>query len=212
MTSRHHPAPRLLARYAASALESAPALVLEAHLEVCPSCRGRVLALDETHATDLEAMPPAVLSADALSQALLRIDAAGREPSPAPTKSRIGDVELPRALAETQFHARRWMTPGLWAAHLKKPRQDGWRTFLLCAPAHTTIPLHAHDGDELISVLTGAYHDGQTYRAGDFATNLTGSAHAMHVEGDEPCVCLIAIKGAMQWRGWSRAIGPILGI
>ncbi len=104
------------------------------------------------------------------------------------------------------------MSPGLWAAHLKAGRQGDWRTFILRAPANTTIPLHEHRGDELIGVLQGAFQDGQTYRAGDFATNINGSAHAMRVEGDGPCVCFIAVRGALQWRGWSRAIGPILGI
>lgn len=212
MNPRYHPPSALLARYADSALATGPALVVASHLDACPFCRATVLALDETHAFALEAMPPTAMSENALQRALLHIESTSQDPEPSFARSRLGDVELPPAMAEARFHARRWMSPGLWAAHLATERQDGWRTFVLRAPANTTIPMHEHRGDELISVLHGAFHDGQTYRSGDFTTNVTGSAHDMRVEGDGPCVCLIAVRGALRWRGWSRAIGPVLGV
>lgn len=32
------------------------------------------------------------------------------------------------------------------------------------------------------------------------------------VTGDGPCVCLVAIQGRVEWRGWARLITPVLGI
>ena len=157
-------------------------------------------------------MPPTALSEDALRQALLRIDDIRQDPAPFSVRPRLGDIALPSALAEARFRARRWMSPSLWAAHLITEREDNWRTYLLRAPAGTIIPRHEHGGDELISVLQGAFHDGQTYRTGDFAANIKDSAHDLRVESDGPCVCLITVSGALRWRGWSRVIGPILGI
>lgn len=193
-------------------LDAGPALLIASHLETCPSCRATVKTLDDAHAAALEAMPPTALSEDALRQALLRIDGMRKEPAASLVRRRLGDITLPSALAEARFRARRWMSPGLWAAHLITERQDNWRTYLLRAPAGTIIPQHEHGGDELISVLMGSFQDGQTYRAGDFGANIKDSAHDMRVESDGPCVCLIAVSGALRWRGWSRAIGPILGI
>jgi putative transcriptional regulator len=212
LNPRHHPTRGLLSRYAYSDLEAGPALVIACHLETCPSCLATVQTLDEVHASALETMPPTAMSEDALRQALLRIQVARRDGAPSAVTSMLGDVTLPSALTDARFHARKWISPGLWAAHLKTERKDHWRTFILRAPGNTTIPSHAHPGDEFISVLQGAFHDGDAYSAGDFAANIKDSSHAMHVESDGPCVCLIAVRGALRWHGWSRAIGPILGI
>ena len=158
-------------------------------------------------------MPDARLAPDAVERALALIDVRDVHEDLKPQRGLIlGGVSLPSRVARAGLHPRRWLAPGLWAAHLKVPRSDGWRAFVLHAPSGTVIPTHAHGRDELIYVLQGGFHDGESFVAGDFAQSVAGSAHRLTVEDRGPCACLISIRGRVHWQGWSRVLGPALGI
>lgn len=61
----------------------------------------------------------------------------------------------------------------------------------------------------MIAVLGGAYADGRTIKAGDFASCRAGRHHGLRVSTDGPCACLIAVQGKVHWRGWARLITPV---
>ncbi len=213
MITRKHPSGRLLERYASGELPPAPSITLAAHLESCAECEAHVRGLEEAHGDLLTSLPPASLGADALERLMARIDAGeGEEPTGRVTRAELDDVRLPNAVIEAGLGPRRWLAFGLWAAPVISPRRDDWRTFLLRAPAKTHIPSHGHPRGELMNVLFGVLHDGETLAAGDFAENRAGSEHALRVGDDGPCACLISLQGRPQWRGLSRLITPILGI
>lgn len=169
--------------------------------------------MEEAGGRLIDGLAPASLAPDALHRVFERLDAPGLTGlEPPRSDRRLGDVTLPHALDHVALASRRFLTPGLWAARIQLDQADGWRTFLLRASAGTTIPMHKHEGRELITVLTGAFHDGRSFRAGDFGENVAGSGHRLKVSADGPCACLFTVQGRINWRGWAKVITPVLGI
>jgi putative transcriptional regulator len=205
-----HPSTTVLAQYAAGALPLAPALVVNAHLGQCATCRGRVGDLEEAEGRLLASLPNAALADDAFEQVLARLPT---RPQPLRlTRRAIGDVPLPVAVARAGLSPRRYLTPEFWVAPVRASRADGWRAYVLRAPAGWKIPRHLHRGPEFISVLMGAFQDGRRHAAGDFAENLTNHEHELQVTAEGPCACLIAARGGARWRGLAGAITPLLGV
>lgn len=159
----------------------------------------------------LAALPSTELEPDALERIMARLNGPGSD-APVISKTTVGDVDIPFAAARAGLGPRRWLAPGLWAAPVNAAVHDGWRTFLLRAPARSVIPTHGHRGGELVAVLSGSFMDGELYSAGDFAESVAHSEHKLRVSADGPCACLIAMQGRVQWHGWSRMIRPLLGI
>jgi putative transcriptional regulator len=213
LQSAFHPSATLLARYACGDTPLAVGLTLSAHLESCSACRSHVHAVEEAQGRSLEALDPAPLNPDALETALLRLESL--DPAPPDAKAvvdHLGDVRLPAAVARLGRLSRRFVAPGLWAAPIRVARTGDWRAFILRAPPGAIIPRHGHRGGELVAVLAGAFHDGETYRAGDYLEGAPAADHSLRVTPDGPCVCLVAVQGRIQWRGWARVLTPMLGL
>jgi putative transcriptional regulator len=204
----HHPSKALVDAYAVGALPFGPALAVRTHLETCASCTEPVTTLEESEARLIENLPDAPLSPGALNAALARLN--DPEEAPPATSSRFGD--LPACLSETPFRARRWLTPGVWVAHVDAPRTDGWRTFLVHAAAGSAFPKHGHSGGEFVAVIRGAFDDGELYEAGDFAESHDPSEHELRITDDGPCLSLVCTQGRLVWRGMDRIIGLALDI
>lgn len=211
MSTTHHVSPHRLADYATGELPLAAAIVIAAHLDTCDTCRRRVSKIEAAEGRLLAALPPTKLEPDALERILVRLEDPGTALA-IPSKTIVGDVEIPFAAARAGLGSRRWLAPGFWAAPVNAAVHDDWRTFLLRVPANTVIPTHGHRGGEMIAVLSGSFIDDKLYSAGDFAENVAGSEHELRVSADGPCACLIAMQGRIQWHGWSRMIRPLLGI
>ncbi|MBO9547161.1 cupin domain-containing protein [Caulobacter sp.] len=207
MSAHSHPSPLLLRRFAAGDLAIAPALVVECHLETCRACADAVSRAETEHGHALSRLPNAPLRPDALARALDQLDV-----DAAPERPFLGDVALTDALVRQGFHARRFLGPDYWVAPVRRTRQDGWRAYLLRAPAGTGIPAHRHLGQEYFQVLMGTVTDGERREAGDFVSGAPGDDHALQVTTDGPCACLIAAEHGAQWRGITRLLSPWLGI
>lgn len=210
---RSHPSDELLEAYATGRLPAAPRVTFAAHVEWCHRCRVHIREIEEEQGRRLDALPGIPLSRDALSHMTTGLDRAPHlVPRVVNEERYLDDVRLPAGVRRAGLHAPRWMKPGLWAARVRAPKDDGWRTFLLRAPAGTTIPQHGHAGGEITAVLTGAYRDDRVYSAGDFVETADGCDHRLEVTPDAHCVCLISMQGSIPWRGWSKMITPILGM
>jgi len=210
LSIRSHPSAALLAEYAAGQMAFAPSLTVSAHTEVCARCAARLREWEEAEGHLLAATPRAPVSQDVLEKLLARLDDPPQDDGEG-LIDRLGDVQLPSDVARAGLGPRRWLAPGLWSARVRAPEQDGWRTILLRTPAGVTIPTHRHEGQELVCVLAGAFDDRRRYHAGDFGENVAGSSHQLKVTADGPCACLIAVRGAISWRGLSKIITPALG-
>ena len=76
---RHHPTDDLLLSLATGRLPTVQRLVLDAHLELCATCRARMAALDALGGVLLEELPVAPMREDSLARTLARLD----QPAPA---------------------------------------------------------------------------------------------------------------------------------
>jgi len=126
--------------------------------------------------------------------------------------SRIGDVDLPNALARQGLHARRFIGADYWLAPVRRTRLGDWRAYVLRAPAGTKIPPHRHLGQEFFQVLMGSVADDRVHGSGDFVAASAGADHALQVGVEDSCACLIAVEHGAQWRGITRWLSPWLGI
>ncbi len=170
--------------------------------------RGDFGRLDELVTAYAEEQP------DALALVLARIE----RPAPPPRAStpvRMGPeaLHLPRALARRGVGPRRFVAPGVWIAPVPSRHADGWRTYLLRAPAGVAVPHHDHHGPEFTVLLRGAYVDDTVrYGEGDFTESGPGQDHSPQAEPDGPCICLISGQGGIKASGWVRLVKPLLGV
>jgi putative transcriptional regulator len=149
-----HPSPELLRQYAAGDLFAAPALVVACHLEACTACATVVEGHERRHGAALAALP------DASAQPRRSGQGAGRDPRRGRrSASMLGDVHLPQALIRQGFHARRFIGKDYWIAPVRRTRVDGWRCYVVRAPAGTRIMPHRHLGREYFQVLMGEVTD-----------------------------------------------------
>ena len=94
----HHFPEELLLDHAAGSLPEGLALIVAAHLALCPTCRATVADCEALGGALLAAIQPAPVAPDALDKVLARIDAEERtaaQPPPAPV---LTDATLPRPL------------------------------------------------------------------------------------------------------------------
>jgi len=209
----HHPSEAVLAAYASGALPDGPSLAVSAHLQACAHCRGAVRLFEAVGGDGLEALEPAGMKADALTQALARIEQPNPPEPPVLLHPGPDGLTLPRALAVRSIGVRRVVAPGFWIAPVPSRSPDGWRTYLLRAPSGTAVPRHGHNGAEYTVILRGAFVDGDIhYAAGDFVERDEGEDHQPQAEGPTPCICLITGQGGLRARGVLRLLQPLLGV
>jgi putative transcriptional regulator len=200
-----HPADDLLAAHAAGRLHPAPDLVLGAHLLACARCREAARGFESLGGVLLAREPPAPLAADSLGRTFGRIEAAAQ---PRSRESRPNAHGLPLG---GEVGARRWFGSGRWVAPVRVADQGDWSLRLVRAPAGARLPRHGHHGPEYTCVLEGAFHDGDTWSAGDFVAT-AGEEHQLEVTADGPCLCIIACLGGTKWSGAMKILAPLLRI
>ncbi|MEP9351051.1 ChrR family anti-sigma-E factor [Xanthobacter sp. KR7-225] len=209
MTARAHPSEETLLRFAAGTLPAGPRLVVAAHLEGCVRCRATVRAFEAVGGALIEAQDGLPLAPDAFARVVARIDGdAGGEPrratrarAPAPAGLPQG-FALPAALSGCRIGALRPIAPGVRMGRVGVPGDPKANVMLLRIEAGRSIPDHTHAGLEFTQVLHGAYHDHRgRYGAGDLVEVDGEVDHAPLVDADSTCICLVAVEGALRFRG-----------
>ena len=100
MSIKHHPTDETLGAYAAGTLDEGSALVVAAHVSLCPRCTAAVRGFEEVGGALLDRLQPSAMSGDALKRTLARLD------EPAPPAPALDDAvapedrHLPRPLVE----------------------------------------------------------------------------------------------------------------
>lgn len=193
MNPRHHPAPDILAAYAAGALAPGFGLVVGAHLESCAACRARAGAFEAASGEALATLAPVEVSDDALARVLGRLD----EPAP-----QIAKPDARPLIERLPLKPRRWVAPGVWVAAVDTPHAAEDRVYLLSVAPGMPTARHQHSGAEFCTVLQGVYRDEVgLFSVGDFAAAESDLNHQPVVEGDHPCVCLFATQGRLKAQG-----------
>lgn len=225
MTIQHHPAGDLVLDCLGGRLDAAQTLLVETHIALCPHCRSVVRALHEAGGAMLEALAVAPMSADAHAQALARIDAEAAIAPPSPRNIVVPD-HVRQDIAFQDDEVRRlaptlrtvpmgdwhWAGPGLHWRPVNVGGEGETRAFLLKAEPGMRMPEHTHTGTELTAVLAGAYADeGGRFACGDFECADSRDTHRPIVEKGEVCICLVAMQGQLQLKGFvGRLLQPLV--
>lgn len=216
MTPNHHPSETLIASCASGALRPGAALIVRAHMEVCPDCRREFEFFERLGGALLEAEPEAEMGPHALQRTLAMLDAP--EPAAAPALPR-GKVSphaeaLPPALQGLSFGKRRWMAPGVSMTPVKTDQSSRELVYLLRIGPGMLLPRHTHTGSEFTCVLTGSFSDQSgRYAPGDFVEADNSVEHSPVVGGDEACICLISTDAPLVMRDlMGRLFQPFAGI
>ncbi|HEU4952656.1 MAG TPA: cupin domain-containing protein [Holophagaceae bacterium] len=203
------PAPRHPSEDALLALASGEAdgplvLLLEAHLQRCDDCAGRMRALSLAGGALLEAVPPEPVSPDAFDRLWARVEAL-----PAPAAMPQGLPDLPPALAARAAAARPWrwsrlFTRGMDNLKLMLDPRTGASLYLIRLHPGGGFPRHRHRGGEDALILAGGCQDGaQTLEAGDWMSYPAGSVHAPVGDPEEGCWILTRVEqDEVAFRGW----------
>jgi putative transcriptional regulator len=207
----HHPSDLTVARLAAGTLGAGPQLVVATHLSGCPQCRGRLRSFEAVGGAMLDGASPALLSPDAFTRALSRLDATDQRADPVP---RVLHPDLPPPLNEYDIGPWRSVRPGFRWRRLTLPESPKANVIMLKVAAGQSVPHHGHSGTEYTQVLVGSFTDslGQ-YCAGDCIEMDEEVNHRPVVDEDGECVCLAAVVGRLRLSGWiGRLIQPLIGI
>lgn len=198
-TITHHPGEETLASFAAGTLDEPRSVVVAAHIALCPHCRATVAAFEQLGGALVERVPPAVSRTGALDEALARLDEAA---PPAPVMPQAAS-DCPDVLAPYEVGRWRWIGPGVHWRKVEVPESEGTRVFMLKAAPGSSLPHHGHSGVEWTCVLQGAFrHDLGRYGPGDFDEADSTVDHTPFVEEGDVCICLVAMQGNLELRGW----------
>ncbi len=207
MSATHLPQDETLARFAAGTLEPATRLVVAAHLEAAPKARARLALFEATAGTILDTLTPTALADDALDRALALLDA----PAPRATSARKpprqaarlpAGVTLPRALADCTVGRWIWVGPGVRWSAIGIPGVAHANVGLVQVAPGRALPEHGHGGNEITYVISGAFSDASgRYGPGDVCEADPEVEHQPVADAREGCICIIAMEGALRFRG-----------
>lgn len=214
MKPHHHLDDSTLIGYSAGALPAAFRVVVSAHLDICRSCRERVLDADAVGGQLVSLQEGASMSAAARNDIMSRL---GERPMPprAATASRAHAPDLlPRPLwpyfGET-YSGLRWRTIGPGVHHIRSRHVDDGHLMLLRIAPGRCVPMHTHGGNELTMILQGAYDDSLGHFApGDVADLDSDVEHQPVTSPGVPCVCVAATDLPLRFSGWlARTLQPL---
>lgn len=204
MSIQHHPSDDLLSAFAAGMLDPGQHVAVATHLAACAQCRAAVRNFERVGGALLAALPPAPMSAHALSAVEARLNeiAPPRVAVAPPSVSEAEVPGLPAFVRRYRFGAWKWIAPHVHLRPIALPYASGSRIFLLKSGPGTKMLQHTHTGLEMTCVLSGAFHQaGNRYGAGDFDFGDDTIDHRPIVEDSQDCVCLVAMQGDLQLRG-----------
>ncbi|MGP1397145.1 MAG: ChrR family anti-sigma-E factor [Inquilinaceae bacterium] len=214
----HHPEESLLVDYATGATNEAEALILAAHLTLCPSCRASVARFEGLGGAMMDSMVPADMASDALQAALARIDTApddgrpSREPAVADTRRAEGPATFPTPLRRYvggDAGQVKWRSVMRGLDECELDVGGGHvKAKLLRIAAGAAMPKHTHAGNEMTLVLTGGFVDERGHFArGDMAVHDSAVDHRPVADPDDDCICLAVTDGPLRLTG---ALGRFL--
>jgi putative transcriptional regulator len=208
---RQHPAPEVLAAFAAGSLHGGAMLVIACHVDACAVCRAEVSLWESTGGAFLEASETAALSEDAFDRLLPALDApAPRHRAPEIPKY-LRRFDVPAPLLSRRIGMRRWVTPNIWFAPIAVGAKPPTRTYLVYSRRNTMFPEHTHVGREFTYVLHGSFSDATgTYGKGDLAETDESVLHSPTVTGESDCLCLSSADAPMRLLGLPARIIQVL--
>lgn len=212
MSIVHHPDDSSLVSYAAGNLAESAQILIACHLQHCPQCRQRVEQAELLGGALLSDIEPQPSQRDAFLSLL------EAEPEPlAATQAEavVRQHALPSQLHHLLEHGDRELNWSRVAPGIKKinlSTSDGGLKLLKIAPG-VSMPQHSHNGSELTLILKGAYEDEfGCFRAGDVADLDPSVEHQPVTQGNEDCICLIAMDAPLKFKTFlPKLMQPFMG-
>lgn len=226
MTIVHHLDDATLLRFASGDLDEAFSIAVAAHLELCSECRRALRAAEAYGGRLLELTDQADVSSDAFKKLRDHIENNGakfEQQRPSSTQpvhpEEISDGSVPKPLQRyvgESLNDISWkmIAPGILKRDITLGSKTSNKLYMLHISAGKEMPEHGHGGSELTLVLSGAYKDHHgRFARGDIADLDEHDEHKPMVDGDQPCICLIAAEGHTKPKGLiARLLQPLVGI
>ena len=206
---QHHPDESLLLEYSAGNLNTAQALCLRLHLDVCSRCRCQVDMLDSVGAMLLQEEHSSALSDDLFDRILTRIDTLPEDQPNAkvptdPLKKLVGELNaLP--------WKRQLVNVSVYDLSEQFPDQPG-QVVLQKISAGGKAPVHTHRGTETTVVVQGGFTDNRgVFEAGDFVVLGQQDVHKPIALHGEDCITLSILSAPVKLTGpLGRLLNPFI--
>ncbi len=224
-TVKHHPSLSVLEQYCDGSLTAEVALVVAAHIDLCPHCQQLTHDI-ETDAASQWFMPGSTshnssMSTDAIPAmqhmlANIMAQPAVHTPS-SDTFSKVKSLDfgghqfvVPRSLQRLTAKRSKWLTLG-GIATSRLPSGDPHHISLLYISEQTQVPQHTHQGLEMTLVLAGEIEDENgRYVAGDLIVATPDHTHTPRNVREEPCLCLSVLSAPLTFtEGMTRLLNPL---
>ena len=214
MSINIHPTHDQLAAYVAGSGDSAMALVIAAHCDMCEHCQQRVAQLNQQ--LSLQAFAESMPLSNEFQQMMAQITtlpAHKSKPASAPQATLELDgrqFPLPRALRRFANKTGSWshLVGKLWQAPVDLDGA-GKATFIYMEKGGR-VPEHTHRGSELTLVLDGEFSDGvRDYDTGDFILLDSSHKHTPHSDAEEGCLVFSVVDKPLHFTsGLARMLNP----
>lgn len=226
MTVVHHLDDATLVRFASGNLDEAFSVAIAAHLELCGRCRAALRAAESCGGQFLELTETADIAKDAFDRLRDHIESSEinlsqiKQPDVRHAhQTNPQETLVPKPLQRyvgSSLDDIEWSTvaPGVLKREIALSTKTTNKLYMLHIAAGKQMPDHGHCGSELTLVLSGAYNDRHgRFARGDIADLDEHDEHQPRVDGDQPCICLIAAEGHTKPKGLiARLLRPLVGI
>jgi putative transcriptional regulator len=212
-----HPKFTDLKSFSAGNCEPAMALMISAHVDMCPQCRHKCIDVQAELASEL--FTPATHSARLSSQyfeMMNKITSSNLiESLPQETENSSIELdgkffEVPRALRRHVKNTGNWsrLVGKLWQAPVDLG--DIGKANFMYMEKGGRVPEHTHKGTEITLVVDGQYGDGiAEYDCGDFTVMNNQQNHLPHSEADDGCLVFTIIDQPLHFTaGIARLLNP----
>ena len=212
-----HPKFTDLQEFSAGNCKPAMALMISAHVDMCPQCRSNCIEIQHEFASELFDKPlinePLNDEYIAMMSNITRLPVADNV-VPEVIKSSIEldgkFFELPRTLRRHVKNTGNWsrLVGKLWQAPVDLG--DIGKANFMYMEKGGRVPEHTHKGTEMTLVVDGQYGDGiAEYDCGDFTTMNNQHNHLPHSEADDGCLVFTIVDQPLHFTaGIARLLNP----
>jgi putative transcriptional regulator len=212
-----HPKYTDLQSFSAGNCEPAMALMISAHVDMCPQCRHECIDVQAELASELftQSLQPTSLDAQYLEMMTKITNHNLIEGTPSEVESSAIELdgkffEVPRALRRHVKNTGNWsrLVGKLWQAPVDLG--DIGKANFMYMEKGGRVPEHTHKGIEMTLVVDGQYGDGVAeYDCGDFTIMNSQHNHLPHSEADDGCLVFTIVDQPLHFTaGIARLLNP----
>lgn len=208
-----HPNTAQLKLFAQGNCNASAALMISAHVDMCPACSNQVNQLQNELCKQSFQEPSNDVDMSSMIADITQLPAAERPVKAVESKSLVLDgrsFTLPRALQRYADKTGSWshLVGKLWQAPVDLG--DIGKAHFIYMGQGGKVPEHTHRGNELTLVIDGEFSDGLAhYDTGDFIEMDGSRTHTPHSDADEGCLVFSIVDAPLHFTsGLARLLNP----